>query len=79
MVAVGSYEAKTKLPQLLAQVAKGARITITKHGQPVAMLVPIAGVGQKNAADTIGALRRFRRKKRRGGVSVRAMINEGRR
>ncbi len=79
MVAVGSYEAKTKLPELLAKVAKGARITITKHGQPVAMLIPIPGAGKASAADAIAALRLFQRKKRRAGMSVRAMITEGRR
>ncbi|MEO6807531.1 MAG: type II toxin-antitoxin system prevent-host-death family antitoxin, partial [Isosphaeraceae bacterium] len=29
---IGSYEAKTHLPQLLERVAKGERITIMKRG-----------------------------------------------
>lgn len=37
---VGSYEAKTHLPRLLERVKKGERITITKHGVPVAVLQP---------------------------------------
>ena len=37
---VGAYEAKTHLPRLLDEVAAGATITITKHGVPVALLVP---------------------------------------
>ena len=40
MRTVGSYEAKTHLPALLGRVAKGETITITKHGKPVAKLVP---------------------------------------
>ena len=36
---VGSFEAKTHLPQLLERVAKGEEFTITKHGKPVAKLV----------------------------------------
>ena len=40
MTTVGSFEAKTHLPQLLERVSRGERITITKHGRPVAMLVP---------------------------------------
>ena len=40
MKSVGSYEAKTHLPRLLDEVEKGERITITKHGRPVAILVP---------------------------------------
>jgi hypothetical protein len=35
MQTVGAYEAKTHLTQLLERVAKGERITITKHGVPV--------------------------------------------
>ena len=34
------FEAKTHLPQLLERVSRGEEILITKHGQPVAMLVP---------------------------------------
>ena len=41
MVTVGSYEAKTHLPALLKRVGRGERIRITKHGVPIAMLVPI--------------------------------------
>ena len=39
MSTVGAYEAKTHLPKLLERVARGERITITKHGLPVAELV----------------------------------------
>lgn len=39
---VGAYEAKTHLPKLLERVARGERITITKHGKPIATLVPAA-------------------------------------
>ena len=38
---VGPYQAKTHLPQLLLRVAKGERITITRHGFPVAILCPV--------------------------------------
>ncbi|MBW1670479.1 MAG: type II toxin-antitoxin system prevent-host-death family antitoxin, partial [Deltaproteobacteria bacterium] len=40
METVGAYEAKTHLPKLLKRVFKGERITITKHGVPVAELQP---------------------------------------
>jgi len=42
MESVGSFEATTHLPELLARVAKGEEFTITKHGKPVARLVPAA-------------------------------------
>lgn len=37
---VGAYEAKTKLSELLDRVEKGERITITRHGKPIAEIVP---------------------------------------
>ena len=42
MKSVGSYEAKTHLPRLLSEVEKGETITITKHGRPIARIVPAA-------------------------------------
>ncbi len=37
---VGAFEAKTHLSELLNRVEKGEEVTITKHGRPVARLVP---------------------------------------
>jgi prevent-host-death family protein len=76
---VGAYEAKTHLPKLLERVMKGERITITKHGVPVAVLEP-PDLGK--AVDTktvIAELRRFRDTHSLGGPSLRDMIEEGRR
>ena len=42
MTIVGSFEAKNHLSALLERVAHGEKITITKHGKPIAMLVPPA-------------------------------------
>ena len=41
MERIGSYEAKTHLPQLLDRVARGESLTITRHGRPVARLIPV--------------------------------------
>ncbi len=40
MISVGAFEAKTKFSELLDQVVAGEKITITRHGLPVASLVP---------------------------------------
>ena len=37
---VGSYEAKTKLPEILRRVESGESFTITNRGKPVADLIP---------------------------------------
>ena len=41
METIGAFEAKTHLSTLLERVSKGEKITITRHGTPAAMLVPI--------------------------------------
>ncbi len=41
MTHIGAYEAKTHFPKLLARVQKGERFVITRHGRPVAELVPL--------------------------------------
>ena len=76
---VGAYEAKTHLAQLLKRVSRGERITITKHGVPVALLVPAAATGARPIAETIAALRRLRAAHRLDGLRLRDMIDEGRR
>ncbi len=79
MRSVGAYEAKTHLPRLLDRVAKGETITITKHGVPIAMLVPAPEARQKNIREVIAAFREFRRGKTLGGITIRELIDEGRR
>jgi prevent-host-death family protein len=79
MTEVGAYEAKTHLPRLLDRVAKGERITITKHGVPVAVLVPADGARARPLVETVAALREFRRGRRLDGLRLKDMIVEGRR
>ena len=42
MDSIGAYEAKTHLPRLLDRVARGDSMIITRHGKPVARLVPVS-------------------------------------
>jgi prevent-host-death family protein len=78
MLEVGSYEAKTHLPRLLEQVAKGARITITKHGVPVALLVPVSSQRTRPTAEIVREMRQFRKGRKLGAGSLKRMIEEGR-
>jgi len=75
---VGAYEAKTHLPRLLDEVAAGRSLVITRHGVPVARLVPATG-HRARPATVIAAIRDARAGVRRGRLSVRRMIEEGRR
>ena len=79
MQCVGSYEAKTHLPALLDRVAQGEQITITRHGVPVAMLVPPSGGRKPDVRETIQAMLESRKGCRLNGLSIREMIEEGRR
>lgn len=81
MRTVGAYEAKTHLPRLLDEVARGATITITKHGVPVAMLVPTPEARRQNAAEAIDAWRKYRKAHNitlGPGLTIRQLIEEGR-
>jgi prevent-host-death family protein len=79
MKQVGSYEAKTHLPKLLERVAKGERITITKHGIPIAMLIPAQPGKVPDLKDVISKVRQFRDRHPLKDLSIREMIQEGRR
>ena len=79
MNSIGSFEAKTLLSALLDRVAKGESIEITRRGVPVARLVP-AGVGKTQDLKKVAQdMRELRKGSRLRGLSIRDLINEGRR
>ena len=75
---VGSYQAKTHLPRLLERAARGERITITKHGVPIAMLVPVENSRKVDIHSVIEEMKKFRRGHKLGKLTIREMIEEGR-
>jgi prevent-host-death family protein len=81
---VGSFEAKTKLAELLDRVAGGETVTITRHGKPVARLVP-AGVEEDERARRRALIDEIKRKRAgwdRGakpGTTIAELIKAGRR
>jgi len=79
MTTVGAYEAKTHLPKLLERVMNGERITITRHGVPVAVLQPPGREVKKKPAQVIAALKRFRRNDGMIQLSICEIIKQGRR
>ena len=52
---IGAYEAKTHLPRLLDRVARAESLTITRHGRPVARLVPVAS-GREKAREALARI-----------------------
>ena len=76
---VGAYEAKTRLSELLDRVEAGERITITRHGRPVAHLTPAAGGQESTVDEAIDALLEIRAGHRLGpDLDTRSLIAEGR-
>lgn len=76
MSTVSAYEAKTHLSSLLERARDGESITITKHGQPIARLVPI--VEKPDARAVIDELRVLSGSLRIG-IPFEEMVDEGRR
>lgn len=76
--AVGAFEAKTHLSRLLKRVAQGETITITRHGAPVARLVPVEpGPDLVRRRQAIAGIRALSRRHVLEG-DLKSLIEEGR-
>ena len=79
MSEIGASEAKTHLPRLLKRVQAGERFVITRHNRPVAELTPFRTHDASKIRAAIDDLKAFQKTHDLGGLSVRQMIEEGRR
>ncbi len=79
MKTVGAFEAKTHLNELLQRVAKGETIRITRRGVPVANLVPAEESKKRDVKKIVREIREIRRGASVKGLTIRELINEGRR
>jgi prevent-host-death family protein len=80
MASIGAFEAKTHLSDLLDRVARGEKITITRHGIPAALLVPVTETAPKlTHQEIVEGMRALRKRVKPGKMSIREMVNEGRR
>ena len=81
---IGAYDAKARLSELLDRVARGEQIVITRHGKPVARLVPEGGHDRAAAHAAVARLVALGKEIRKQGVNltdeeIRALRDEGRR
>ena len=74
---VGAYEAAAQFSQLLERVAAGEEITITRHGSPVARLVPARSHSMQSRKEAILKMRELASRNRLGGLRVHDLIAEG--
>ncbi len=80
MQVVGVFDAKTRLTALLDEVERGGEVLITRRGKPIARLVPAEpGFDRAKARRAADGLREASKGLTLGGVSIKELINEGRR
>ena len=81
MATIGAFEAKTHLSQLLEKVAAGERFVITRHGKPVAKLVPVEDRDESLRLGREEAVKRLKtvgNGNRLGRLTIRQLIDAGR-
>ncbi|MEW5887452.1 MAG: type II toxin-antitoxin system prevent-host-death family antitoxin [Pseudomonadota bacterium] len=62
MRTIGASDAKNHFSKLLEEVEKGGEFVITRHGKPIARLIPAEPAGPRRSVDdVIATIRRFRR------------------
>jgi len=80
MATVKAIEARTRFSDLLNRVARGERITITRNGAPVALLVPVERKQSKlTHTEIVEGMRALRKRVKPRKITVREMVAEGRR
>jgi prevent-host-death family protein len=75
---IGSYEAKTRLSQLLRQVKEGQSFIITNRGEAIADLIPSAGVKNRDKVAAVQKIAAFMLNNPVRGVNIKKLISEGR-
>jgi antitoxin (DNA-binding transcriptional repressor) of toxin-antitoxin stability system len=70
---VGSTEARTRLPSLLAEVEAGARIIITRHGVDVAELSRSTGARREDISAVIAHMKE--RRARRASATTEEVLS----
>jgi prevent-host-death family protein len=79
MKTVGAFDAKTHLNELLRRASRGETIQITRRGVPMAKLTPPDTSEKQDAHSLAEAIRHLRKGATLGRISIRDLINEGRR
>jgi len=73
---VSAYDAKTHLPSLLERTARGERFVITRHGKPVAQLIPFEQVDEALVVQTVDRVRKIRSRLARQGVTLSSLLKD---
>ncbi len=78
MQTVGIFEAKAHFSELLDRVEHGEEVTITRHGKPVARVLPVDQARQDRAEYAVKRLTELSEKLSLDGLDWKALRDEGR-
>ena len=78
MARVGACEARARFASLLERAGKGEEILITRHGRPVARLVPLRKALCERRREAIRRLKQFSKGQTLGDLTVRGLREQGR-
>ena len=78
---IGSFEAKTRLSELLRECERGRSFVINRRGKPVARLIPPGRGEEEDESDLASLAGKLREVRERidEKVDVRSLVKEGRR
>ena len=76
---IAVFEAKSKLSALLDRACRGEEVVITRHGAPIARLVPMNAPTAPDRARAVRAVRALNKRLNiDAGVSLRKLVDTGR-
>ena len=71
---IQASEAKTHLPQILDEVERGETVVITRHGRPIARLVPEAERRQAEIDEAVESILALR-KRLKGKITLEELLS----
>ena len=79
MKSIGSYKLKTHLSEILDSVENGQSIHVTRHGKTIARILPPEVSQSQEVHAAVLRIKAFARTRLPKGVTIKSLIEEGRR
>ena len=79
MRTIGCNELKTHLSEILDAVEHGETVLVTRHGNPIARILPSEAAQREQVSQAVQGLMSFPRTRLPKRVTIRSLIDEGRR
>ena len=79
MRSIGTYELKSNLSEVLDAVEHGQTVIVTRHGKPIARILPSDVAEREEVSQAVSSLLAFPRTRLPDGVTIRNLIEQRRR